>query len=184
MQRSWRADYDKLTFIILSPCQGHTDVITSQQDNRTNMIGDVNLFLSPDDDDEQDKTDSDKIRLVGELEIMIARHDQRGKGYAKAALVTFVHYIDANLTTILQEYVDGTAGHRVKRAELAYFRVKISADNERSIGLFRSLSFREMSAEPNYFNEIELRLSMPLQRKPQWACETPMQVIPYRTPSE
>ncbi|KAF6718137.1 N-acetyltransferase 9 [Oryzias melastigma] len=68
MQRSWREDHDKCTFIILDKQQWADPRV----DEETCMVGDVNIFL----------TDSSDPSLA-ELEIMIAEESYRGKGIGK-----------------------------------------------------------------------------------------------------
>ncbi|XP_070708118.1 alpha/beta-tubulin-N-acetyltransferase 9 [Pempheris klunzingeri] len=68
MQRSWREDDDKCTFIILDK-QRWAD--TSVEEEQC-MVGDVNIFLT-------DPTDPS----LAELEIMIAEPSHRGKGIGK-----------------------------------------------------------------------------------------------------
>nr|XP_046233095.1 N-acetyltransferase 9 isoform X3 [Scatophagus argus] len=68
MQRSWREDDDKCTFIILDK-QRWAD--TSVEEEQC-MVGDVNIFLT-------DPTDPSSA----ELEIMIAEPGYRGKGIGK-----------------------------------------------------------------------------------------------------
>lgn len=54
MQQSWRNDHDKLTFIACLPISGSAEeVVAGEHDKTERMIGDVNLFLSPADEDEE-----------------------------------------------------------------------------------------------------------------------------------
>lgn len=68
MQRSWREDDDKCTFIILDKQRWADGVVEEEQC----MLGDVNIFLT----DPTDKT-------LAELEIMIAEPSSRGKRLGK-----------------------------------------------------------------------------------------------------
>ncbi|XP_075889695.1 alpha/beta-tubulin-N-acetyltransferase 9 isoform X2 [Nelusetta ayraudi] len=68
MQRSWREDDDKCTFIILDKQRWADGVVEEEQC----MLGDVNIFLT-------DPTD----QTLAELEIMIAEPSSRGKGLGK-----------------------------------------------------------------------------------------------------
>ncbi|KAI4951503.1 hypothetical protein J4E91_004213 [Alternaria rosae] len=130
------------------------------EDTPDRMIGDVNLFLYPSEDcddgaGEQGKDETGKMDAVGELEIMIARPDARGKGLAKEALQAFIWYISTSLPAILDEYAKG-AHDTDKPKSLSYLRVRIDKDNIRSLSLFKTLGFSQVS-EPNYFGEVELR---------------------------
>lgn len=64
MQQSWRNDHDKLTFIACLPAiediQVDGSVLAGTCDAPDRMIGDVNLFLSP--------ADEDPEGCIGELE--------------------------------------------------------------------------------------------------------------------
>jgi RimJ/RimL family protein N-acetyltransferase len=174
MQRSWRQDADKLTFIACTTMDeshdenkhttSHSTSLSSitpgKQDAPEHMIGDVNLFLYDNDDDEEEDEDEDEDEeeenkeikpIIGELEIMIASPTHRGKGLGQETLRSFMSYIQSSLSGILAEYAAG------KHVVLKYLRVKIDQDNVRSVGLFERVGFVRTSAEPNYFGEVELR---------------------------
>ena len=171
MQRSWREDADKLTFIVCAHYGEHyykdiirsprtRSIISGQQDAPEWMIGDVNLFLYDDEDeDEEDGEDGNSNggekdepkSVIGELEIMIARKDQQGKGMAQETLRAFMSYIQSQLDGMGFEY----AGRR--GIALKHLRVKIDKDNLRSLRLFERVGFVRTSTEPNYFGEVELR---------------------------
>nr|XP_040033342.1 N-acetyltransferase 9 isoform X1 [Gasterosteus aculeatus aculeatus] len=82
MQRSWREDDDKCTFIILDK-QRWAD---SRVDEEQCMVGDVNIFLT-------DPTDP----TLAELEIMIAEPGHRGKGIGKEVTRMMMSYGVAKL---------------------------------------------------------------------------------------
>jgi len=149
MQQNWRNDHDKLTFIICGPTEkpnlGHIVKGTADAPNR--MIGDVNLFLSPADEDDEG--------CIGELELMVAPVDKRRKGYGRAAILTFLQYIEAHLEEILSEYKQQTSEEKMSLLQL---RVKIGGKNEKSIKLFESIGFINVGEGENYFGEVELVL--------------------------
>lgn len=161
MQQSWRTDADKLTFITCLPLPGEqTDVITGEADGPTRMIGDVNLFLTEENRDEDENRDSDT--LVGEIELMIATNEHRERGYGRASLLAFLQFLHTHEGDILKEYSLTRQSSRRLSSSLAYLRVKIAESNGRSIRLFESVGFQKVSAEANYFGEVELRSFQPL----------------------
>lgn len=151
MQASWRSDHDKLTFIACLPLSpGSTteneNILSGKDDSPERMLGDVNLFLSPADEDEEG--------CIGELELMIAPTSFRRKGFGRAAILTFLTYIERNLDDILDEYRKESGGKA--KMKLLMLRVKIGGKNEKSIGLFESIGFVRTSEGENYFGEVEL----------------------------
>jgi RimJ/RimL family protein N-acetyltransferase len=167
MQRSWRQDPDKLTFIAcLPPSPTSTTITPGKDDAPSQMLGDINLFLVDDDssssssDDDEDKDNNDgksndkTASILGEIELMIALPSNHRKGYGRAALLAFLHYTLTNTSAILTDYSKG------KETHLTHLRVKISEENKKSIALFESVGFIRTSAEANYFGEVELRLQV------------------------
>ncbi|KIX00349.1 uncharacterized protein Z518_10488 [Rhinocladiella mackenziei CBS 650.93] len=152
MQRSWRTDADKLTFII---CRPH-DSLKETRDGRfdlDSMIGDVNLFISTTEDG------CDTQIVIGELELMIAEHGEQNKGYGRAALLAFMNFIIRHEPDLLAEYhAPQSLGTNMQPTAFDHFAVKIGATNSRSIALFESLGFNKTSTLPSYFGEYELRL--------------------------
>ncbi|PMD26092.1 N-acetyltransferas-like protein 9 [Hyaloscypha hepaticicola] len=155
MQRSWRTDHDKLTFIACHPLpqpqneSGKRTVVASTDDTPDKMLGDVNLFLSPADEDDEG--------CIGELELMIAPTTARRKGYGRAAILTFLSYIETHLDEILGEYRNGErGGEEAGKMRLLMLRVKIGGKNEGSIGLFEGIGFVKTGEGENYFGEVEM----------------------------
>lgn len=161
MQRSWRTDADKLTFITCLPLPvERTEIIAGEHDAPARMIGDVNLFFTEDNKDGDE--DRNLNTLVGEIELMIATRENQGRGYGRASLLAFLQFIQTHEKDILEEYGRGQQSSQGVPSTLAYLRVKIAESNGRSIRLFESVGFQKVSAEANYFGEVELRLVQPL----------------------
>ncbi|KAI1495767.1 acetyltransferase domain-containing protein [Biscogniauxia marginata] len=136
-QLSWRTSHDKLTFIVCKPCAATMNgaveeeqggryeresevVYAGEADARERMVGDVNLFLTPweDDDAEDDESTGqkkgreigrgEKVQFcTGEVDIMIAEAADRGKGMGKAVVSAFLAFVRRNLGAILEEYGEG-----------------------------------------------------------------------------
>lgn len=195
-QESWRASHDKLTFILCqaqpAPRGGPWSDLDEQQqqilkeeeeeaepvvdagdvDTPGRMIGDINFFLYPfdDDDNEGEGTESASGIVVGEIDIMIASPRDRGQGLGRAAVAAFLHYIWANRGAILDEYYHHRqqSGRQQQEEEeeenappppprLRLLMAKIKASNAPSIALFKGLGF-EQEGEVNYFGEVKLVL--------------------------
>lgn len=158
-QQSWRESHDKLTFILCKPVATSDAPISSVQagdvDSPDKMIGDINFFLYPWDgepeDDGADASGAPPGYCVGEIDIMVASQNDRGKGLGKAAVSTFMHYIWSNRAAILREY------QAAAQPELKFLMAKIKATNAHSIALFKSLGF-EQEGDVNYFGEVKLVL--------------------------
>ncbi|RDW68442.1 N-acetyltransferase [Coleophoma crateriformis] len=155
MQHSWRLDHDKLTFIACKPLSDAKDTtaVAGICDEPESMLGDVNLFLSPADEDEEG--------CIGELELMIAPVSARRKGYGRSTILAFMMYIESHLDDILAEYKNGLASEQAtaaqgKKMNLLQLKVKIGSKNAKSITLFESIGFVKIEEGENYFGEIEL----------------------------
>lgn len=168
MQRSWREEGDKLTFIVCLPAAEGEVVEAGVHDGEDRMVGDVNVFLSrgevEDDEEEEDEevqgegegevhrqdSKKDEAAIMGEIELMIALPHLQGQGYGRAALLTFMTYIFTHWDAIAAEF----AG--LSTTPLAYLRARIHEGNVRSIGLFESVGFKR-EGKRNWFGEVELR---------------------------
>ncbi|KAG8158984.1 hypothetical protein KVR01_011427 [Diaporthe batatas] len=158
-QQSWRESHDKLTFILCKPAaisdEPDAAVQAGDVDSPDKMIGDINFFVYPWlDEAEELGTDLpyvENLNCVGEIDVMIASHEDRGRGLGRAAVSTFLHYIWSNRLAILRQYQPAV------QLYLKYLMVKIKATNARSIALFKSLGF-EQEGGLSYFGEVELVL--------------------------
>lgn len=173
MQKSWRQDHNKLTFIVcrpytqpgrgtsaLSPADIICGLHPGGRDQPDYMIGDVNLFLYKDYEQDENGEDTDQAYLKGEIELMIAVPEHRGKGLGKATLLAFLRYIREKEAQIIKTFIEGEEASGNGTADLGdHIRlgVKIGEDNERSRKLFGSVGFEQVG-EPNYFKEVELQL--------------------------
>lgn len=82
MQRSWKEDDDKCTFIILDK-QKWVESSTPEQEC---MIGDINIFLTDPND-----------RSLAEVEVMIAEVGYRGQGIGKEVVQMMLSYAVSRL---------------------------------------------------------------------------------------
>lgn len=116
MQRSWKDDADKCTFIVLSNCSSSrasrrfddsSEEEASVTDEICSMVGDVNLFLN----DPEDRT-------VAEIDVMIAEPGSRRQGLG-------------------EETVSLMMGYGADRLGVRLFVAKIHETNAASLHLFR-----------------------------------------------
>ncbi|RCN43839.1 acetyltransferase, GNAT family [Ancylostoma caninum] len=132
MQQTWRADEDKLTFIILSRAMvdnGSTEI--------ESMIGDVNLFLQSEDD-------------TGELEVMVAEETARGSGVGTEAVSLMISYA-LNELPVKRFFVkitdDNTASLHLFEDTLKFRRVSHSE-------AFKEYTLELPSSEAESFREL------------------------------
>lgn len=85
MQKTWRNDEDKLTFIVLEMNESGEEV--------DHMLGDVNLFISTSPSTENPSDDV----ITGEVEVMIAEPRGRGKGIGEEAVRVIIAWAYENL---------------------------------------------------------------------------------------
>ncbi|SZF01262.1 unnamed protein product [Blumeria hordei] len=147
MQKNWRTDADKLTFIICAvPPRSAEDIRAGVFASSEFMVGDVNLFISA----------ADEIAngFIGELEVMIAPLEARRNGYARTAILGFLRYVSNHTDEILAEYQGQNS--EVKHLSL---KVKIGSENQKSIKLFESIGFCKTRSDPDYFGEYEFKFA-------------------------
>lgn len=125
MMSSWLSDPNKCTFIILDK---HVFQMTDNQIE--SMIGDINLFLSIDDNES----------IKAEIEIMIAEESHRGLGKGKEAVLSMLRF--------------GVEIIGIKR-----FVAKIKYNNNNSQKLFTKFGFTEESRS-DIFSEITYNLKV------------------------
>ncbi|KAK4679637.1 hypothetical protein QC764_205890 [Podospora pseudoanserina] len=159
-QLSWRTSTDKLTFIIcspLAPSLSPPNTVPNDADTPPKMLGDVNLFLYP---SEEEYTSSPAPAIpkevVGEVDIMIADAKNRGKGLGERVVRAFVGWVWEHRGEVMREYVgdkveEGQEGVEVPR--LGMLMVKIGEGNESSIKLFRDKLGWVQEGARNYFGE-------------------------------
>lgn len=136
-----------------------------RSDTGSAMLGDVNLFLHLDADwagGADNMTEGLESMVTGELELMIAEKHARGHGYGRSAILCLLRYVIKHEEEIVWAFLrdrlpqsEDNASAQPSRA-FEHFFVKISASNNASICLFKSLGFTQFGPI-NPFGEVELR---------------------------
>ncbi|KXJ80321.1 hypothetical protein RP20_CCG025553 [Aedes albopictus] len=125
MQKSWREDDDKCTFLILDKAE-----YERSGDEIAALIGDTNIFLQPNDDSEE----NDDGLKTGEIEIMIAEPLARGKRYGWESTLLMLLY-------------------GVKHLNLRRYKAITKDTNAKSMQMFTKMAFREVKRVP-VFQEV------------------------------
>lgn len=142
MQKSWREDEDKCTFLIL--CRNTYD---QTRDEIVALVGDTNLFLSQ---------DPDTNERVAEAEIMIAESAARGKGYGWEAMLSMMKYATETLSIDKFEAKIGMDNEK----SVQMFK-KMQFKEVKRVEVFREITFeRKVTKEwLNWLNnEVELQI--------------------------
>ena len=135
---------------------GGTPVRAGGPDAPERMVGDVNLFLYPyEDEDDLELPSATPEFCVGEIDIMIAGQRHRGKGLGRAVVHAFLQYISCHLDGIMHEYAEDK--DMPTPPGLKLLMAKINQTNANSVALFKGLGF-EQEGEVNYFGEVKLVL--------------------------
>ncbi|XP_068833114.1 alpha/beta-tubulin-N-acetyltransferase 9 isoform X3 [Capricornis sumatraensis] len=128
MQRSWREDVDKCTFIVLDAEKWQAQSGTSEE---SCMAGDVNLFL----------TDLGDPSL-GEIEVMIAEPSCRGQGLGTEAVLMMMLYVTRlGLTKFEAKIGQGNEPSIRMFRKLHFEQVAVSS-------VFQEVTLRLMMSEP------------------------------------
>ncbi|CAO1630478.1 unnamed protein product [Jaminaea pallidilutea] len=169
MQASWHLDDDKLTFIVLHPSEGTLEadesVDTVSLLSKCEMVGDVNVFLSPLEEEEPDDDDAESSqgrvhdtlnRTQGELEVMIAESKFRRRGLALEALSLLMFYITSSPTPASAPAPSAPMAPSPLPLHPHDLFVKISLSNSASIDMFSKLGFRNHKVS-EVWQEMEMR---------------------------
>lgn len=181
MQRSWRQDADKLTFIACRPVadsvgafsnnsteyhhrqhhdnnEGDGDGIGClpthlhpEHDSPANMLGDINLFLRIDDGADGDAPP----QIIGEIELMIAEKENQRRGFGKAMFLTFLRYIIDHQQEILNEFVRGGI---VEAETLRKLKATSASSANTETDIYEGLAFSCLSVKIGQSNTRSLAL--------------------------
>ncbi|KAJ3357044.1 methionyl-tRNA synthetase [Allomyces javanicus] len=173
MQRSWRNDNDKLTFILAwskmplnydpstttpseyLPADAEPDAPLDADAVTTlrslgGMIGDVNLFFHDHDHDHDGESDPPSRYCAAEVEIMLAEPLARRHGLAQRALAWTMHWARTHIGQLAPPGV-----------ELTSFRAIVGWDNTASLRMFQDkLGFKKVKQVP-VFRETHLVWTWP-----------------------
>ncbi|KAF4453027.1 putative METHIONYL-TRNA SYNTHETASE, mitochondrial [Fusarium austroafricanum] len=158
-QQSWRTSSDKLTFIVCAPVTQDVSLVKAgTADADPLMRGDINFFLYPFEDDDEDSTTDTQGWVTGEVDVMIASPSHRGQGLGQAAVCALLVYIRKHIDGALAEY---------GAKELKGLMVKIKEGNKGSRALFEKLGFVQ-KGEVNYFGEVLMTIEWDEVLKRDW----------------
>ncbi|KOS17056.1 N-acetyltransferase 9-like protein [Escovopsis weberi] len=192
-QQSWRRAHDKLTFILCRPPPPPSTplsrAVAGQHDAEGSMIGDVNFFLYPHDEEPEpdrehgngdearngENGETRQILVRGEVDIMVAETDARGRGVGSAAVRALLAFVARHTGALLEEYAAGERARWVPESSsrsqaqsqgggadaagmrLVGLMVKIKESNASSIRLFGALGFVQ-DGGVDYFGEVKMVL--------------------------
>ncbi|XP_005191530.1 alpha/beta-tubulin-N-acetyltransferase 9 isoform X2 [Musca domestica] len=144
MQRSWRVDEDKCTFLIL--CRRTYEEC---HDEITALVGDTNLFLS------QDPETNERI---AEAEIMIAEPQARGKGYGWEAMLLMMKYAQGTLAVDKFEAKIGMDNEKSQRM----FK-KMQFVEAKRIEVFREITY-ERKVTPEWCDWLDQQVNLEIDK--------------------
>ncbi|KAI2621560.1 acetyltransferase domain-containing protein [Xylaria nigripes] len=209
-QQSWRTSHDKLTFIVCQPAikgpidaapapiaaedshganEGTLRIHAGEDDTPARMIGDINLFLTADDNNGNDGENEAENKergcggrestwydVKGEIDIMIAVPEHRRQGLGEAAVSAFLRFLAENIGAIMSEYSRsassftspsmrwesvGIEAVTLPAVKSARLRRLVAKIHASNAGSVRLFDKLgfKRDGEPDYFNEISLVLS-------------------------
>ncbi|XP_065082733.1 alpha/beta-tubulin-N-acetyltransferase 9 [Ochlerotatus camptorhynchus] len=151
MQKSWREDDDKCTFLILERAQ-----FEQNGDEIAALIGDTNIFLQSDDPEEDDSN-----LKTGEIEIMIAEKVARGKRYGWESTLLMLHF-------------------GIKQLQLRRYKAITKDSNCRAMQMFGKMGFREIKRVP-VFKEVTFEKLVDDEWIAWIEREVSLKIEPYRS---
>ncbi|XP_001658793.2 N-acetyltransferase 9-like protein [Aedes aegypti] len=151
MQKSWREDDDKCTFLILDKAEYY-----KSGDEIAALIGDTNIFLQSNDSDE----DGDGLK-TGEIEIMIAEPIARGKRYGWESTLLMLHF-------------------GVKHLNIRRYKAITKDTNTKAMQMFAKMAFREVKRVP-VFQEVTFEKLVDAEWISWIEREISLSIEPYRS---
>lgn len=137
-------------------------VRATEADAHERMIGDINFFLYP---HENEDGEDEKGWLTGEVDVMVAEKESRGRGVGNRSVCALLVYIQEHLEEILREHASGESAHR--EVKLKGLMVKIKEANVGSRALFSRLGFTQ-KGEVNYFGEVTMVMDWDSLQAREW----------------
>lgn len=115
------------------------------QDEIEAMIGDTNIFLKNDEDVE-----------IGEIEVMIAEKNARGKGMGKETVLMMLRYGSLEKKwhiNLFFNFIHIFSILGIENLQIKTYQAKILMDNHQSIAMFQNLGFEKIG-ESTIFKEF------------------------------
>ncbi len=138
MQMNWLNDEDKLTFIVLSRDLYESAHEKNETDREIySMVGDVNLFLSEDTEENHSQ-----LEHLAELNVMIVDHANRNKGFGSESISLMMNYAKQNFKSIVK------------------FIAKIDETNMPSIRMFQNKFRFALISHSQVFKQVLLELKI------------------------
>lgn len=144
MQKSWREDDDKCTFLILDKAE-----FEKNGDEISALIGDTNIFLQSDKEDDT---------LTGEIEIMIAEQVARGKRCGWESTLLMLLFGIQKLQ--IQRYRAITKNTNAKAIQMF---TKIGFKEVKQVPIFKEITF-EKNVDSEWISFLEGNVSLCIEQ--------------------